>query len=170
MKTKGTIIILILALIGTTVAFARKSSRKKRSHHTSTAAVQGISSVTLRRGACFGRCPEYAITIKNDGSAEYRGFRNADPMGVYQKNIGVQAAQDLIKEFTDMRVDTCSAVYFSRIADMPGLNFSFILNGKEQKVENAQFGPLYFITLGDEMDRLGKPDANWKKISNDAVN
>lgn len=34
-----------------------------------------ITSVHLRRGACFGTCPVYELTLNSDGTAEYLGER-----------------------------------------------------------------------------------------------
>lgn len=166
MRKHIAILLLISITVFTACAQARKTTRKKpTSKAATTASVQGLSAVTMRRGACFGRCPEYTLTINSNGLAEYSGGRNANPMGVYQKNIGAAAARALLKEFMDNRADTASALYTSRIADMPGLHFTLKLNGKDKNISNANFGPMYFSSLSEEMDRLGKVDDTWKKIS-----
>ena len=149
-------------------AQTRKTVRtKERDPLTVKTTTPKINSIFMRRGACFGRCPEYTITIASDGQASYSGFRNANPLGVYQKNIGVKATE-LFKECTEYRVDTCSTNYYSRMTDVPTLYFVFTIDGKEHKIGNAQFGPLYFINLAADIDRAGIPDDSWKKISDKA--
>jgi hypothetical protein len=119
----------------------------------------------MRRGPCFGRCPQYDATIHSDGRAEFSGSRNVSPLGVYKKNIGTAAAQKILRAFMEYRADTCSELYESRIADLPGLFYTLTINGKTKVINNANFGPSYLTTLSDEMDALFHVDASWTKIS-----
>ncbi len=96
--------------------------------------------------------------------AEYSGKRNAEPLGIYQKNIGTAAAQRLLQSFMEYRADTCRELYTSRISDVPGLHYTLVLNGKTKTIGNANFGPLFLLHLSQDMDALGKVDATWKKI------
>lgn len=32
-------------------------------------------SISMRRGACFGRCPQYTVTVRADGSVDFTGER-----------------------------------------------------------------------------------------------
>lgn len=38
-------------------------------------------SISMRRGACFGRCPVYRVTIGGDGSVEFVGERFVGAVG-----------------------------------------------------------------------------------------
>lgn len=40
-----------------------------------------ITAVRLRRGACFGTCPIYEVTLHSDGTAEWEGERFVDRIG-----------------------------------------------------------------------------------------
>jgi len=165
--------LLILLLISATVfaacAQSRKAGAKKTKAPSSTAAsLKGLSSVTMRRSACFGRCPEYAATIHSNGEAEYSGFRYATPMGVFKKNIGIEAAQKVLRSFMAHRADTCSDLYESRIADLPGLHYTLTINGTKKNIHNANFGPTYLVELAEEVDVLFHVDATWTKISDTA--
>lgn len=122
-----------------------------------------ISTLTMRRSACYGKCPEYSITVSSNGQVEYNGTRNATPMGLYKKNIGVEKARVLLQDCVEYKVDTCADLYKMRLPDLPGLHFVFTINGKEKWVTNAQEGPPFFQVLAEEVDRLGTPDATWKK-------
>ena len=143
----------------------KKTSKSKTSASASSAGVRGLTAIAMRRGACFGRCPEYTITINSNGLVEYNGTRNTTPIGVYEKNIGAEKAQAMLKQFMDNRVDTCSAIYTARIADVPAISYTLTLNGQKRQIVNANFGPHYLVDLSDEMDELGKVDDSWKKIS-----
>jgi hypothetical protein len=161
-------LLIALLLISTVfIACAHSRKTKKTSAKTTTAkvtSIKGLSSVMMRRGACFGRCPEYTLTVNSNGLVEYNGLRNATPLGLYQKNVGTAKAQALLKEFMDNRVDTCQGLYTARIADVPAISYTLIINGREKSIINANFGPRYLTELSNDMDEIGKVDNTWKKI------
>lgn len=132
--------------------------------NTKSGGLRGLSAVSMRRGACFGRCPEYTITVHSDGLAQYASIRNAEPIGNFQKNIGTKKAQDLLREFMDHHADTCRELYEAKIADLPGLTYTLTINGKEKMIHNANFGPTYLMDLSNEIDQLGPIDTSWKKF------
>lgn len=165
MKKPLLIALLFISTVFIACADGRKTTRKKATTKSSTSAsLRGLTSVTMRRGACFGRCPEYTITINSSGLAEYSGIRNTTPLGLYQKNIGTARAQEMLRQFMENRADTCSTLYTARIADIPGLYYTLVINGKTKMINNAHFGPRYLVDLSEEMDELGKVDNTWKKI------
>jgi hypothetical protein len=168
MKTQ----VLALALIFGTLFVACAQTKKTTAANTQTTSassktsnLRGITDVMMRRGACFGRCPEYTITIHSNGLAEYNGIRNTTPLGTYQKNIGEDKARVLLQAFANNRADTCRAFYEARIADAPTLSFKLTKNGQEQTIGNASFGPRFLVDLAEDMDALGKVDEHWKKIN-----
>ncbi len=165
MKKQLLVALLLCCTVLAACAHSRKTAKKKTTAKISAASLRGLSSVVMRRGACFGKCPEYTITVNSAGLIVYNGTRNAEPLGVYQKNAGTDKAQALLKSFMDNRADTCVTLYRSRIADMPGLSFTLTRNGKQQLIGNANFGPRFLADLAEEMDAMGKPDESWKKIS-----
>jgi hypothetical protein len=46
-------------------------------------------SITLRRGPCFGTCPEYEVTLRSDGSATWDGERFVQRLGHYRGEVAV---------------------------------------------------------------------------------
>ena len=143
-----------------------KSSGANAPTKTSSAkSLRGLTSVTMRRGACFGRCPEYSLTIQSDGLVKYVSKRNAQPEGSFEKNIGADKARKLLQQFMDNRADTCADRYQPIIADLPGLDYKLMINGKEKPIYNANFGPSYLSSLSLEMDAIGKVDSSWKKVA-----
>lgn len=124
-----------------------------------------FSYIKMERTACFGRCPSYMVEVYKNGLVRYTGRQFTDNLGVYEYNIGTQKAQNLFKQFTQKRADTCKEFYDNNIPDLPGLHYGFIINGKERKISNAGFGPKYLETLSQEVDKVAKPGIGWKKIS-----
>ena len=162
MKLHLTVLALFIAGIFTACAQGKKAS--KTNPNSTKISGPDISGLTMNRTGCFGKCPEYSISIKRDGSATYVGGRNAAHQGTYTKNIGRETAENLLNQFREHRVDTCAAIYRVRISDLPGIHFAFTINGIEKKVTNAHAGPSYFEGLALEVDRVATPDASWEKI------
>jgi hypothetical protein len=165
MKKRLLLILLIAVTVFTACAAGRKTKKKTTTKSPTTASTKGLTSVSMRRGACFGRCPEYVLTINSNGMAEYKGIRSVEMVGVYQKDIGTDKTGAILKEFMDWRVDTCAELYRARMADLPGLSYEFTINGKKKSIGNANFGPRYLISMSEEIDRVATPDKTWKKIS-----
>jgi hypothetical protein len=42
-----------------------------------------VTSIGLRRGVCFGSCPDYDVVLNSDGTATYRGGSFAPRQGEY---------------------------------------------------------------------------------------
>jgi len=119
----------------------------------------------MERTACFGKCPVYAIELFKDGTIAYTGKRFVEDSGKYEKNIGKAAVEKIFQQFMTLRADTCRASYDLLIADLPGINYHYNINGEERKISNATFGPSYLRELAADIDSLGYGShKGWKKI------
>lgn len=164
---------LLIALAFTTACANQKKGTKKGAKATttttSTSAQSNISSVRMHRTVCFGKCPEYILTINSDGKATYEGRHFATYQGIYEKQFDAKKAQALFNEYSRFRVDTCSSKY-ETIPDMAGLHYEITYKGKddEQKITNANspFAPKYLKGLAEEMDKQFPIDGTWKKVGN----
>ena len=154
------ITLVILAILISGAAFAKHKHKKKKQK------TGNIISVTMRRTACYGRCPDYTIEINNDGSAIYTGRRFVTDSGTFIKNIGVAKAMEVIDQFNAYKVDTCKNVYYNRISDLPGLIITVKYTDSTKTIRNAHFGPNYLQQLATAMDEAGKKtDDTWKKVT-----
>ncbi len=60
-----------------------------------------ISAVTLVRGACFGTCAQYALTVSSDGGVVFVGFAHVRTRGLARAHVSPAAARALIARFTE---------------------------------------------------------------------
>ncbi|OSZ78428.1 hypothetical protein CAP35_09300 [Chitinophagaceae bacterium IBVUCB1] len=151
---KKYISVIISVILITLTACAQKKSTK----------TSAISYLKMERTACFGRCPAYMVEVYKNGLVRYTGRQFTEYTGVYEYNIGSKKAQDLFKQFAEKRVDTCKEYYEAYIADLPGLNYGFTINGKQKEIMNAPFGPKYLQLLSGEVDKVSTPGVGWKKV------
>ena len=154
-------IIFIILLVAASVAAIAMPHKHKRK-----AGIDNhILSVSMRRTACYGRCPDYTVTINKDGTVTYYGRLFTDT-GTFTKSLGYKKGQEIINEFYEYRVDTCSDVYEKRIADLPGVIFTVRYKTHTKTISNANFGPVFFTRLATDMDNAGKKtdDTGWQKV------
>jgi len=123
----------------------------------------------MRRSGCYGRCPIYEVRVTSDGVVRYTGERFTDKLGVYEKNVGAARAQALLRFADSLRVDTAAAEYEMMVADLPGVRFTFVrADASVQAVNNAHFGPRYFVRIAAEVDSMAQVDFTWKKVADAA--
>lgn len=135
-------------------------------------AADDVTYVQMWRTSCFGKCPNYKVEIYHDGLVRYTGYQFTDT-GIYEKNIGAAKAKQILSNFTVNRVDTLQKEYRMMVADLPGINYTFRFDNREQIVRNAEFGPIFLRELANRIDELVKQEENsapkidgtWKKIS-----
>ncbi|HTN46686.1 MAG TPA: DUF6438 domain-containing protein [Flavipsychrobacter sp.] len=159
MKKNLFIIVPVLILALTACAQTKKSTSKAKKQ-------MDLEYVSMKRTACFGRCPVYAIELYKDGTLKYHGINFVDDSGVYQKKISIAAAEKMLDKFRQYRIDTCKEQYDLLIADLPGIFYEYTIAGTEHKISNANWGPEFLKELATDMDSLaGTSRRGWKKIN-----
>ena len=159
MKQAGIVFLLLLAL---------SVSAKQHKHKKKTKTTNSITSLAMRRTACFGRCPDYSIEVNQDGTATYTARMFNQDTGTFTKKIGTVKAMEILAQAAAYHIDTCRNRYESRAQDLPGLMYTIRYKDSTKMIQNANFGPAMFRKLAETMDGLvnKKVDNSWKKISN----
>ena len=102
------------------------------------AAAQGTEAevaVTLERGACFGSCPVYTVTIYTDGTVVFEGERFVDVEGEQTTTIEPEVVQQLVDGFE-------AAGYFEwedeytemTVSDLPTIITSVTRDGETKQI------------------------------------
>lgn len=154
--------ILIISLLA--CAQSRKATSK------TTVKQPDFSHILMKRTPCFGKCPIYSVELFKSGRLIYTGMRFVKDSGMYEKNIGAAQAQAIFDEYRKYRMDTCSERYELPVADLPGIYYSYTINGEESHIVNANFGPDFLKILAQKMDEIGYTDidhSKWKQITAD---
>lgn len=155
MKKYIVVFALLTGLAFSACARQKKTIRKKD---------KGVSSITMIRGACFGRCPMYTLKIDNSGQAEYEGRHFVDFLGTYRKKYRPEEVAAIFERANEYRIDTCKGNYYVSIADLPGLDYIITANGKRKDLRHAGFGPRFLSNLGNKIDGIVVVDSSWTKI------
>lgn len=128
--------------------------------------------ITLERGPCMGRCPQYTVVISADGKVEFDGKSDTNVTGKASGKIsendlkGLVAAFekinyfDLKERYTD---DACPEV----ATDMSSATTSLQLNGKQKTIfhyhgcetkDTHESYPPGLNLLENEIDEIAKTD------------
>jgi len=99
--------------------------------------------ITLERGACFGTCPVYKLSIFADGRVEYEGKEFVKRQGKARGQISKAALQSLIREFEKIDYTKLDNEYVSEgpncpewWTDSPSAITSLDWKGKQKKIRH----------------------------------
>lgn len=119
--------------------------------------------ITMERGACFGSCPIFKITIFCDGKAIYEGERFVEKTGKYEKKLSKQEINNLIKQFRKADFYKFNENYPSRATDFPETIISFGYKGKYKKINHTNIVPDELVALEHLVDSIAEAKG-WQKI------
>ena len=155
---RKSILIIVALFIGLSSATAKSKKQKIKT------ASSDIHFIYMRRTACFGKCPDYSLDIKNDGTVKYSGYYFVKDSGVFEKHFSIAKVKPLFDEIAKDRLDTCKDQYENRIPDVAGIIFKIGYKGKTKEIHNAHFGPDFLKDLVPKFDEFAKVDKSWKKL------
>lgn len=124
-----------------------------------------ITSITLRRGACFGTCPIYEVTLNADGTATWDGERFVDLLGQYEGEVDLNdyrrlAAFVLRAGFLDWKPE-----YVADVTDLPDYIVTVEAGGQTKSVrQNGVDEPPDFWVIAALVDHLAGA-INWTTTS-----
>ena len=131
---------------------------------------------SLKKSACFGKCPTYKLTIAQSGYATFEGVANTDKLGIYGKQISNDQFKHIVKQFEDSNFESFPVKFQSQIADLPTNTIGYHdgkvfreISGKEDRPEQvmqlqfllekiADSGNWTLLQSQKELDQTKKPD------------
>lgn len=92
-----------LVLISVLILFSCSPAKKVASENQKVSEQKkllGKESVVLsfERTLCYGMCPAYKITVRNDGSALYEGYKFTEKIGNYQAVLSPEQFEAILNE------------------------------------------------------------------------
>jgi|SRR5208282_1988462 len=119
--------IFVLAVL----LFAWLPSRPKSLTH-----LKNMESLTIQmsRGACYGRCPIYSITIHGNGSVDYAGYRYVDDRGPQTSAISREQVMTIIRGLDSAHFLTLEDRAFQWCFDSGSVAVSVSVDGKTKRV------------------------------------
>jgi membrane dipeptidase len=117
-------------------------------------AAQGPIVITLERTVCFGVCPAYTVTIKDDGTVTYVGTQSVKVSGEQTWKIDPTAVRALAKEMQDAGYFELENEYRARMTDHPTTYTSLTMGGRSKRVMDYVAGPPKLKELEQRIDEV----------------
>lgn len=121
---------------------------------------------TIHRGACYGSCPTYKMTIYSDMSVEYEGIRAVDLIGKYTSTISQKEYDQFIETAEFIEYMNLEDVYDGPITDIPGTRTSIVIDGVRKEVYRRYQYPKRILKFEELFDNVMK-SAKWEKVVED---
>ena len=133
--------IFSIALVALLVAACSNSKMVAQKNYDKAVSNQEVSLekewVTYSRGACFGTCPNFEITIYTDGSALYRGKGNVPQIGTFfgqLTKVQIEELKESIK--TNDIWNTPENLIDERLMDAPTLQLRVVEKSKVHHIKH----------------------------------
>ena len=92
--------------------------------------------ITLQRTTCFGTCPEYTVTLRDDGTVTYSGRQFVRIAGDHTWKIDPAAVRALAREMEAAGFFDLQDTYTSRMTDNPTTYTSLRIGSRSKKIQD----------------------------------
>ena len=75
--------------------------------------------ISIKRGACFGTCPIYLISISSDRSGTYHGKKFVEKTGKIEFKLSEEEINSILQKANEINYCQLEDEYFERISDLP---------------------------------------------------
>jgi hypothetical protein len=110
--------------------------------------------IVLSKGACFGDCPVYTLTIYNSGLVKFNGVRYTPMDGKHEKQLDEATYTDLIKTFDQANLWQFEDLYDMDIADLPTTTLSYADKDKLKTIKGKANLPQEMLDLEKRLEEL----------------
>jgi hypothetical protein len=93
-----------------------------------------IEAVTLRRGACFGPCPIYTVTLRRDGTAQWFGERFVSRLGRFTGEVYEADFERLCRVIEEVGFFSWSDRYAEEVTDASEDELEVLTDGESKRV------------------------------------
>ncbi len=118
-------------------------------------------SIVYSKGACFGKCPIFTLTIYNSGLVKFNGRRYTGMDGKHEKQLDKKQYVSLIKKFRENRFWRFDDIYGMDLVDAPTITISFSDKGKNKTVKGKGGFPDKLKELAALLDNLVVDKDSW---------
>ena len=110
--------------------------------------------LVMSKGACFGECPVYTLTIYNTGLMKYNGVRFTKMDGKYEKQLTEPEYISLFSFIEEKNIWKLDDVYNMDIADLPALSLSYSERENTKTIKGKSELPLALTEIQQYLDTL----------------
>ncbi len=120
----------------------------------------------ISRGACYGTCPTYTLSIYDDGTVLLNGIRFVKPEGKHRSSISKDEMKKFIAKAKEIEYFSLNDVYDAHITDIPGTKTSIVIDGKRKEVYRRFGYPQRILKFEELFDNL-LTTLDWQAVTED---
>lgn len=109
---------------------------------------------SLERTPCFGKCPNYTVTIDRTGRAAYEGKRFAEREGSFTGQVSPDVMARLVERAQEIGFFNFKDVYDGQVTDLPSTIIRVNADGKDKTVKGRYQSPAAFKPFAAYADSL----------------
>lgn len=110
--------------------------------------------IVMSKGACFGECPVYTLTIYNSGLMKFNGVRYTKMDGKHERQLSEEEYIALIKRVDKLDLWNFEDMYDLQIADLPTTTISYSREDKTKTIKSKSEKPEPIRLLEKELEEL----------------
>ncbi len=156
---------LCLLVPGSLLTACKSSKSTGSSEVAQVSEVQDTLLVALKRGACFGACPQFECTIYKTGLAVYDGERNVKKSGIWKARLSAETLNEFRTLVRTYRIEEKDTVYINKyLADYPSY-FITVSDYKPSKriYVNHDQPPVEITSFVTQLERMME-SIEWKNL------
>ncbi len=109
---------------------------------------------SISRGACYGTCPIYKMSIYQNGTVILEGIRFMEPRGKYKSSLSPEEMQQFIDKAIEINFFALEDTYDSPVTDIPSVTTSIVIDGKRKEVMRRTGYPQRILKFEQLFDAL----------------
>ncbi len=123
--------------------------------------------LSMERSPCFGKCPNYKISIFNTGRVIYEGFNFVEKEGKYETQLSEDAMNEIKEQMELIKIFKMEDKYDSPITDIPSTLIYINNDGKKKKIYDRHGAPnelrefeklIDHFVLKSELTKIGEKE------------
>ena len=117
--------------------------------------------VSISKGACYGSCPIYSMTVFEDGSCKFHGKRFCKKLGPFIGSISAQELATLNQKISVLKLSEYPDKIESLISDFPSTEITVFSDSNVKSVWWRDNEPKELSELSTFLDKF-RTDMNWE--------
>jgi len=90
-------------------------------------------NIVLKRGACYGTCPSYDVSVSTEG-IEFNGHACVGALGKHTSSVEESSVRQLATKFVEADFYSMDNAYEASVTDMPFYELSISIDGQKKEV------------------------------------
>ena len=119
--------------------------------------------MSIQLTPCFGKCPNYTLTVYSNGFVAYDGGIFAERKGKFHKTISKKEVKALVQQFREAKFFEFKDEYTSQVQDLPTTYITFTDKGKTKKITDLWDGPPTLRKLEVLLNNIADSKEGWEK-------